>query len=161
MWKYNCFKCWKNGIIYKFFTVRKIIDYCKCGYFRVNYWPCITEPYDHGLNIKRRQNGTLLWHINLLICTLNQTIWYKQFLVYLKYDQDILTTDVGHKCEQLFKHYITSFNVKEFLKDPSKFAVAPAAAPVSGESSGTPVAAAVVEEAADESDGDMGFDLFG
>ncbi|CAN6807924.1 hypothetical protein Bca4012_002328 [Brassica carinata] len=53
-------------------------------------------------------------------------------------------------------------NVKEFLKDPSKFAVAAAAAaPVSGESGGAPVAAAVVEEAADESDGDMGFDLFG
>ncbi|KAF3514104.1 hypothetical protein F2Q69_00001979 [Brassica cretica] len=53
-------------------------------------------------------------------------------------------------------------NVKEFLKDPSKFAVAAAAAaPVSGESGGAPVAAAVVEEAAEESDGDMGFDLFG
>ncbi|KAF8108348.1 hypothetical protein N665_0111s0058 [Sinapis alba] len=52
-------------------------------------------------------------------------------------------------------------SVKEFLKDPSKFAVAAAAAPVSGESSGALVEAAVEEEAAEESDGDMGFDLFG
>lgn len=51
-------------------------------------------------------------------------------------------------------------NVKEFLKDPTKFAVA-VAAPVSGESGGAVVAVAVEEEAAEESDGDMGFDLFG
>lgn len=47
------------------------------------------------------------------------------------------------------------------VQDPSKFAVASAVAPVSGESSGAPVVAAVEEEAAEESDGDMGFDLFG
>ncbi|KAL1217824.1 Large ribosomal subunit protein uL10z [Cardamine amara subsp. amara] len=52
-------------------------------------------------------------------------------------------------------------NVKEFLKDPSKFAAA-VVAPVSGESGGAAaVAVAVEEEAAEESDGDMGFDLFG
>jgi len=44
-------------------------------------------------------------------------------------------------------------------QDPTKFAVA-VAAPVSGESGGAVVAVAVEEEAAEESDGDMGFDLF-
>lgn len=52
-------------------------------------------------------------------------------------------------------------SVKEFLKDPSKFAAA-VAAPVSGDCGGAAaVAVAVEEEAAEESDGDMGFDLFG
>ncbi|XP_010517390.1 PREDICTED: 60S acidic ribosomal protein P0-1-like [Camelina sativa] len=52
-------------------------------------------------------------------------------------------------------------NVKEFVKDPSKFAVATAAPVSGGDSSGHADAIAVEEEAADESDGDMGFDLFG
>lgn len=51
---------------------------------------------------------------------------------------------------------------KEYLKDPSKFAVA--AAPTAGESSGAPAAAAVEEEKEpekeEESDDDMGFSLF-
>jgi len=51
-------------------------------------------------------------------------------------------------------------SVKEFLKDPSRFAVA-AAAPVAEESVGNAAAVAVEEEAAEESDEDMGFDLFG
>ncbi|XP_010508934.1 PREDICTED: 60S acidic ribosomal protein P0-1 [Camelina sativa] len=52
-------------------------------------------------------------------------------------------------------------NVKEFLKDPSKFAVATAAPVSGGDSSGHADAIAVEEEAAEESDEDMGFDLFG
>ncbi|XP_043691714.1 60S acidic ribosomal protein P0-like [Telopea speciosissima] len=55
--------------------------------------------------------------------------------------------------------------VKEYLKDPSKFAVA-AAAPVAAASGAAPAAAADAkveekkEEAAEESDDDMGFSLF-
>ncbi|XP_031484704.1 60S acidic ribosomal protein P0-like [Nymphaea colorata] len=52
--------------------------------------------------------------------------------------------------------------VKEYLKDPSKFAVA--AAPVAAETSSAPAAAAKEEEKkeepAEESDDDMGFSLF-
>eukprot|EP00268_Persea_americana_P066303 TRINITY_DN899_c3_g1_i5.p1 TRINITY_DN899_c3_g1~~TRINITY_DN899_c3_g1_i5.p1 ORF type:complete len:320 (-),score=82.64 TRINITY_DN899_c3_g1_i5:268-1227(-) len=51
--------------------------------------------------------------------------------------------------------------VKEFLKDPSKFAVA--ATPVADAESAAPAAAAAVEEKeepAEESDEDMGFNLF-
>ncbi|XP_031484465.1 60S acidic ribosomal protein P0 [Nymphaea colorata] len=52
--------------------------------------------------------------------------------------------------------------VKEYLKDPSKFAVA--AAPVAAETSAAPAAAAKEEEKkeepAEESDDDMGFSLF-
>jgi large subunit ribosomal protein LP0 len=51
-------------------------------------------------------------------------------------------------------------SVKEFLKNPSRFVVAEAS-PVAVESSGNAAAVAVVEEAAEESDEDMGFDLFG
>ncbi|KAG4920247.1 hypothetical protein AAZX31_18G028900 [Glycine max] len=53
--------------------------------------------------------------------------------------------------------------VKEYLKDPSKFAVAVVAAPAT-KSGAAPAAASKVEdkkeEAADESDDDMGFSLF-
>ncbi|KAJ8505742.1 hypothetical protein OPV22_006628 [Ensete ventricosum] len=53
--------------------------------------------------------------------------------------------------------------VKEYLKDPSKFAVAAAAAPVAAEAAAAPAAAPAEEkkeEPAEESDDDMGFSLF-
>ena len=50
--------------------------------------------------------------------------------------------------------------MKEFLKDPSKFAaVAAAAAPAAAESA-APAAAAAAKEESEESDDDMGFGLF-
>ena len=53
--------------------------------------------------------------------------------------------------------------VKEYLKDPSKFAVAAVAAPAAA-TGGAPAAAAKEEEKkeepAEESDDDMGFSLF-
>ncbi|RWV93694.1 hypothetical protein GW17_00043831 [Ensete ventricosum] len=53
--------------------------------------------------------------------------------------------------------------VKEYLKDPSKFAVAAASAPVAAEAAAAPAAAPAEEkkeEPAEESDDDMGFSLF-
>lgn len=52
--------------------------------------------------------------------------------------------------------------VKEYLKDPSKFAVAAAAAPVAAESAAAPAAAKEEkkEEPEEESDEEMGFGLF-
>ena len=61
--------------------------------------------------------------------------------------------------DPIFEGHLTSFQTKEYLKDPSKFAVA-AAASAPAPSGGEEKKEEKKEESEEDSDDDMGFGLF-